>query len=227
MTPHCVGSTTARRSSPEAVVPYERRALWAGVLRSVATTWCAAARPYRLDRDFISAAERAELEEITLTINAFFGWDFNSCEALLKGGVWYPIDFANACPDSQVTSLHYHFPWLLKANLRWSLFCAATRRKVRRNLDWEPYFAIAARDLPPRDKLRAYAALARTHFDLERFEEFCARHLAHLDDVAMSSSAARRRAVQKGHRAFPHEVDSFIELFGRIQQWRANEGRAA
>ncbi len=69
------------------------------------------------------------LEDTTLTINAFFGWDFNSCEALAQGGVWYPIDFANACPDSQVTSLHYHFPWLIKANLRWSIFCAVTRRE--------------------------------------------------------------------------------------------------
>ena len=95
---------------------------------------------------------------MTLTINAFFGWDFNSCESLAKGGVWYPIDFANACPDSQVTSLHYHFPWLIKANLRWSIFCAATDRKMRKNLDWEPFYAIADRDLAPRERLREYAA---------------------------------------------------------------------
>ena len=99
----------------------------------------------------------SELEDITLTINAFFGWDFNSCESLLKGGRWYPIDFANACPDSQVTSLHYHFPWLIKANLRWAIFCAATKRRVRQNLDWQPFFDIAAQDLPDREKLRRYA----------------------------------------------------------------------
>ncbi len=84
---------------------------------------------YRMERDFISAEEQRKLQDMTLTINAFFGWDFNSCEALRKGGVWYPIDFANPCPDSQVTSLHYHFPWLVKANLRWSIFCAATKRR--------------------------------------------------------------------------------------------------
>jgi len=185
---------------------------------------------YRLDRDFLAPELRAELEDITLTINAFFGWDFNSCEALLRDGEWHPIDFANACPDSQVTSLHYHFPWLIKANLRWAIFCAATRRRVRHNLDWEPYFAVAAQDLPYREKLRRYARIARQTFDAEAFEEFCARHLSHLDAVAdefFGTEQARDAVRQKVVALFPaHEVEQFTELFyGRIQQWRAEEAR--
>jgi len=116
---------------------------------------------YTMDQDFVSADERALLDDMTLTINAFFGWDFNSCEALAKDGAWHPIDFANACPDSQVTSLHYHFPWLVIANLRWSLFVAATRRKMRKSLDWDPFYKVAREDLPYREKLAAYAAIAR------------------------------------------------------------------
>src|SRR5262249_21582589 len=127
---------------------------------------------YTMGRDFISADERALLEDITLTINSFFGWDFNSCESLRKDGVWYPIDFANPCPDSQVTSLHYHFPWLVKANLRWSLFCAATKKKMRTTLDWEPFFAIATRELPYRERLRSYAQPAEERPDLGPLEEF-------------------------------------------------------
>jgi hypothetical protein len=187
---------------------------------------------YRMDRDFLSAAEQSELEDITLTINAFFGWDFNSCEGLLGGGRWHPIDFANPCPDSQVSSLHYHFPWLVKAKLRWAIFCAATRRRVRRNLDWESFFAIAAEDLPPEEKRRRYAAHARTHFDAERFREFCARHLPHLDEVAheyFGSPAAKDAVRSKVAALFPaHEVEEFTELFfARIQHWRATEGSAA
>jgi hypothetical protein len=65
---------------------------------------------YRSDVDFLSREDESVLDDMTLTINAFFGWDFNSCEALRSEGGWRPIDFANACPDSQVTSLHYHSP---------------------------------------------------------------------------------------------------------------------
>jgi hypothetical protein len=185
---------------------------------------------YRMDRGFLTAEQQSELEDITLTINAFFGWDFNSCEALLKGGRWYPIDFANACPDSQVTSLHYHFPWLLKANLRWAIFCAATRRRVTRNLDWEPYFAVAEQDLPAREKLRRYAALARRHFAADEFAAFCAQHLAHLDAVAdefFATDTARDAVRKKVTALFPaHEIDAFTELFfARIQRWRELEGR--
>ena len=89
---------------------------------------------YTMKTGFMPAADYDHLRKVTLTINAFFGWEFNSCESLRRKGTWYPIDFANPCPDSQVTSLHFHFPWLVKAYLRWTIFCAATRRKMRRTL---------------------------------------------------------------------------------------------
>ncbi|MGH8496323.1 MAG: ATP-grasp domain-containing protein [Gammaproteobacteria bacterium] len=187
---------------------------------------------YRLDRDFMSADEAGLVEDMTLTINTFFGWDFNSCEVLRKNGVWYPIDFANACPDSQVTSLHYHFPWLILANLRWSIFCAATDRPMRMSFDWAPYFEIAERDLPYRERLRAYAAVARERLDAEAFEVFCTEHLAHLEDVArefFASEEARDAVRRKVTALFPaREIDEFTELFfGRIQRWRTESAAPA
>ncbi len=187
---------------------------------------------YRMDVDFVGEEDASLLEDMTLTINSFFGWDFNSCEALRQGTVWYPIDYANACPDSQVTSLHYHFPWLILANLRWSLFCAATDRRFSSNLDFAPYYEIAEQDLPYRERLRAYAAIAHERFETARFQEFCDKHLGHLDEVAaefFASAIARDAVHQKVRALFPaHEVEQFTELFWqRIQHWLKTEHAAA
>jgi hypothetical protein len=188
---------------------------------------------YTTETGFMTEEERSVLEDMTLTLNAFFGWDFNSCEALRKDGVFHPIDFANACPDSQVTSLHRHFPWLVKAKIRWSLFAATTRRRMPKCLDWEPFLAIADdRELPFRERLRRYAAVARGRFDAERFEEFCATHLGRLDAVAhefFGTPEAKEAVRVKVAALFPaHEIEEFTERFwGEIQEWRKDEGRPA
>jgi hypothetical protein len=186
---------------------------------------------YSQDPPGLSDDEAQLMRDTTLTINAFFGWDFNSCESLRKDGTWYPIDFANPCPDSQVTSLHRHFPWLVKANLKWSIFCAVTKRPMRRTLDWDPFYAVAAEpDVPYRERLRAYAAIAEERFEATRFEEFCAEHLPHLDEVAwefFGTEAAKSAFRAKVTALYPkHEVEQFTELFwSRVQAWRA-DGKA-
>lgn len=185
---------------------------------------------YRMDIDFLPAEDQSVLEDMTMTINAFFGWDFNSCESLRRDGIWHPIDFANACPDSQVTSLHYHFPWLIKANLRWSIFCAATDRPMRKNMDWAPFYKIADKDISPREKLSEYAKIAHKRFETEKFRTFCRKQLGHLDELAYDffGSPVMRDAIhQKVSSLFPaHEVDEFTELFwDRVQLWRTQEGQ--
>jgi len=183
---------------------------------------------YAVDFDFVNAEEWQLLHDMVLTINSFFGWDFNSCEALRKDGVFYPIDFANACPDSQVTSLHFHLPWLVKAKIRWALFCAATDRGMRHHLDWTPYFAIAGKDLSIRQKLAGYAGLARERFDADQFEAFCGEHLSNLDEAAwdyFGTDRAKEAVRSKVAVLFPtHEVEHFTEHFwGLIQFWRHTE----
>ncbi len=184
---------------------------------------------YRMETDFIEEGQAQRLKDITMVINAFFGWDFNSCESLLSDGIWRPIDFANACPDSQVTSLHYHFPWLIKANLRWSIYCAATQRKMSTDLNWHEYFDIADQDISYEEKLNGYIEIARRRFDLDDFRDFCKKHLSHFDEVAyeyFGSESVRSAIRQKVESLFPeHEHDEFTELFwSRIQDWRRIEG---
>ena len=106
---------------------------------------------YAVEHGFLSPKVGAEVVSIGKLVNAFFRWEFNSCETLVRGTEVHPIDYANACPDVAVTSLHYYFPWAMKALLRWSVFCLVTARRSRPHLDPGPVPGGGRR---PRSRLR-------------------------------------------------------------------------
>ena len=116
---------------------------------------------YAVQHSFLSPAAGSEVTTISKLVNAFFRWEFNSCEMLVRGTEVHPIDYANACPDVSLTSLHYYFPWAMSALARWTVFCCVTGRTPRLDLDTTSYFAIADRDdLSYDDKLTEYRQLA-------------------------------------------------------------------
>lgn len=179
---------------------------------------------YVVDFHFLDGPAYAHAQKVSRVINAFFNWDFNSCEMLRSDGVLYPIDFANACPDSQVTSLHFHFPWLVKAKVRWALFCAATGRPMRLNANWQEFFDAHDPKASFEENLDRYDAIAQKHFDTEAFEAWCAKHLGALDLLAVEyfSSAAFYDVVQAKVTALfpPHEIKRFTDhFFGLVQFW--------
>jgi hypothetical protein len=182
---------------------------------------------YTMEHDFLSAEERDLIDSTTLIINAFFRWDFNSCELLHKEATWYPIDFANPCPDSQVTSLHYHFPWLIKANIRWATFAATTQRKLR-PLEWNRFFSAVDEEMTLKERIDALLPMVHEHFQTEEFQAFCDTHLGHLDEIThewFGTDDAREAVRRKVAALFPpHEVDEFTGIFyERIQRWRADD----
>src|SRR3954451_13714327 len=120
---------------------------------------------YAVEHDFLSPDAGLEVVAISKLVNAFFRWEFNSCETLVKGGEVYPIDYANACPDVALTSLHYYFPWAVKALVRWSVFCVGTGRRPRLDLDTREYFAVAG---SYEERLAAYRQLADAYFETDR-----------------------------------------------------------
>jgi hypothetical protein len=181
---------------------------------------------YTVAHDFLSPEERRLIDSTTLIINAFFRWDFNSCELLHREGTWHPIDFANPCPDSQVTSLHYHFPWLIKANIRWAVFSATVGRKLQ-PLEWDRFFDAVEDGMTLQERIDALLPLVHAHFDTDAFHEFCDTHLANLDAVThewFGTEDARDAVRRKVAALFPpHEVEEFTsKFFQRIQQWRSD-----
>ncbi len=138
---------------------------------------------YQVDHDFLSPEKGREIVIMTKVINAFFRWELNSCEAILKNGILHPIDFANACPDMHLTSLHYYFPWAVKSLLAWSTFCLATDHRLRLDMNTEDYFAIADSERSYEEKLEAYEALVDDYYATGRFDEFRATELGWLDEA--------------------------------------------
>jgi hypothetical protein len=182
---------------------------------------------YAVEHDFLDAAVGDEVVTISRLVNAFFRWEFNSCESLIRGSDVYPIDYANACPDVAITSLHYYFPWAMSALLRWTVYCVVTGRRPRLDTDTSAYFAIADQsDLSYGEKLAAYRRLSDSYFEVDRYQDFCANHLASVDDIVfdwVSSEEFRsllRETVQSTYPADEHE--KFLGHFGGlIDAWIA------
>jgi hypothetical protein len=141
---------------------------------------------YAVDHGFLSDEAGAQVVSIGRLVNAFFRWEFNSCETLVSGGEVYPIDYANACPDVALTSLHYYFPWAMKALVKWCVFALVTGRRPRLDLATAEFFAIS--DDPGcsyEQKLERYRGLADDYFETDRYLDFCATSLGHVDELVL------------------------------------------
>jgi hypothetical protein len=185
---------------------------------------------YAVDHNFLSPEVGDEVVTISRLVNAFFRWEFNSCESLVKGTEVHPIDYANACPDVAITSLHYYFPWAMSALLRWSIYCVVTGRKPRLDTDTAEYFVIADdKSLDYQQKLARYRRLADDYFEIDRYEEFCAKHLGHIDEMVAEwvGSEEFRSLLRETVRAMypPHEHERFLGHFnGLIDAWLRDHG---
>jgi hypothetical protein len=186
---------------------------------------------YAVAHNFLDPETGNEAVTISRVVNAFFRWEFNSCEMLVKGREVYPIDYANACPDVAVTSLHYYFPWAMAALVRWTIFCLATGRKPRLQVDTAPWFAVADRDdLSYEEKLAAYRGLADDYLEAERYRDFCAARLPNLDEIVLEWVGSKDfddLLVQTVRETYPaHEQERFLAHFrGLVGLWGSDEAR--
>jgi hypothetical protein len=187
---------------------------------------------YAVSHDFLTPETGDEILTISRLINAFFRWEFNSCETLVRGTEAHPIDYANASPDVALTSLHYYFPWAISALLKWTIFCTVTGRDSRVvDMDTRRYFAVGDReDLDYAAKIAEYRKLADEYFEVEKYTEFCATALGHVDELMLDWVASPEfdaLLIETVKATYPeHEQEAFAAHFrGLLGLWVHERGR--
>ena len=187
---------------------------------------------YQLDSGFLPPGQEREVALISRLVNAFFRWEFNSCETIVKGGEAYPIDYANASPDIALVSLHYNFPWAIRSLVAWCAFCSVSGRSMRLNQRTREYFLIGDdTGLGYEDKLAHYEELTDAYFRTAEFEEFCAVVLPHLDELMVDYVESREfdELVVTAIRLeveLERQEEMIERCRGLTRQWAADE-RAA
>ena len=114
---------------------------------------------YRVEHDFLDPATGAEAVDDLPGRQRVLPLGVQLLRDARQGGDVYPIDYANACPDVALTSLHYYFPWAIQALVKWTVFCLVTGRQPRLDTDTRRYFEISDRsDLDYGQKLAVTGA---------------------------------------------------------------------
>jgi hypothetical protein len=88
----------------------------------------------------------------------------------------------------------------------------------------DPWFEVGDDDRSYEDKLEAYRELADDYFEVEAYEEFCARHLPHVDEIVeeyFASPEFDALLVRTVTSAFPpREHELFVPHYrGLVAAW--------
>jgi len=106
-----------------------------------------------------AAALRDRIERDALTLCRALGYDLNTVEFAVEGGVPYAIDFMNPAPDADVNSVgRENFDWIVNAVAEMAVRKALSGEDPAKELHWATLLAgakPAARVKTPRKKAQA------------------------------------------------------------------------
>src|SRR6201997_3587125 len=104
-------------------------------------------------------ALRVRIEKDALTLRKVLGYDLNTVEFAVEGGVPYAIDFLNPAPDAEVTSVgQENFDWIVNAVAEMAVKMAVTGESPAKELRWAGLLAGTGSSAPkPPSKKKARA----------------------------------------------------------------------
>jgi glutathione synthase/RimK-type ligase-like ATP-grasp enzyme len=99
------------------------------------------ARKYIVEHDHMSPALGARIVKDATTIVKALGYDMNSIEFAVRGGIPYAIDFMNPAPDMDINSLTpEYFQWVVTHMADMAISLAKKPRKQAKELKWSTAF---------------------------------------------------------------------------------------
>lgn len=89
------------------------------------------------------------IKDYTLKLNVALGYDFNTVEFAVRGGIPYAIDFCNPAPDADIYSVgRDNFEWVVEAAANMAIERAKTQVPGQINLTWGTFIHQAVNGIP-------------------------------------------------------------------------------
>jgi len=99
-------------------------------------------RKYVVTDSYLSPELRQRIIDDSLTLVRALGYDMNSLEFAVRGGVPYAIDFMNPAPDMDIYSLNpEYFEWAVKAMADMVIRLAKKPGRQAKDMKWSNLFA--------------------------------------------------------------------------------------
>lgn len=89
------------------------------------------------------------IKDYTLRLNVALGYDFNTVEFAVRGGIPYAIDFCNPAPDADIYSVgRDNFEWVVEAAANMAIARAKAQAPGQINLTWGTFINQAVNGIP-------------------------------------------------------------------------------
>jgi hypothetical protein len=99
------------------------------------------------------------MEKDALSLCRALGYDLNTVEFAVEGGVPYAIDFLNPAPDAEITSVgQENFDWIVNAAAEMAVKMAQSGESPVKELRWTEFLGGSGAEKPARKSEPAWVA---------------------------------------------------------------------